>query len=138
MPPITSDSVILQCPRADGSGAAFEVYTLAQFDDQRQPVTAQLTVAVNSQPSIVSALVGTYNASNQTFSADPNGKDVKVQTIAPKPSNLTGSVVKIRDGRQNPADGSPVEFVVNVTFASPPGVPPTIELVTKQPVVTLP
>lgn len=135
--PTTSDSVTLQCPRADGSGASFEVYTLAQFDDQRVPVTAQLTAAVNSQPSLVGVQIGTYNAGTQVFTVDPNGKDVKVQTIAPKPGNIGSATVKIRDGRQNP-DGSPVEFIVNITFTTPPGVPPTIELVSKQPVVTLP
>jgi len=136
--PITSDNVTLQCPRADGSGFAFEVYTLAQFDDQRLPVTANLTVGVNSQPTIVSVAIGTYDAANQTFTPSATGKDVKVQTIAPKPSTITGSVVKIRDGRQNPSDGSPLEFVINVAFSSPPSVPPTIELVSKQPVVTQP
>lgn len=137
MPPIISDSVTLQCPRSDGSGAALEVYTLAQFDDQRLPVTAALTIAINTQPSVISALVGTFDVPSQTFTADPTGKSVKVQTIAPKPSNLTGSLVRVRDGRQNP-DGSPVEFVVNITYVTPPSVPPTIELVSKQPVVTLP
>ncbi len=137
MPPITSDSITLQCPRADGSGAAFEVYTLAQFDDQRVPVTTPLTVAVNSQPTIISVAIGTFNTSTQIFTADPNGKDVKVQTIAPKPGNLSGSNVKIRDGRTN-TDGSPVEFAVAITYSTPPSVPPTIELVSKQPIVTLP
>lgn len=132
----TSDSVTLQSPRADGSGAAFVVYTLAQFDDQRNPVTAALTVAVNSQPTLVSAQVGTYNAATQAFTVDPNGHDVKLQTIAPKPGNISGVNIKVRDGRQN-QDGTPVEFAVAVTLVAPPGVPPTIEFTNKQ-VITLP
>lgn len=114
------------------------VYTLAQFDDQRQPVNANLNVGVNSQQALVSVAIGTYDVANQTFTPSATGKDVKVQTIAPKPTNIATSVVKIRDGRQNPSDGSPVEFVINVTFSTPPAVPPTIELVSKQPVVTQP
>ena len=137
MPPTTSDNVTLQCPRADGSGAAFEVYTLAQFDDQRQPVAATLTAAVNSQPGIVDVQIGTYNASTQVFTVDANGKDVKVQTKAPR-GTISAATVRIRDGRQDPQSGLPVEFVVNITLTSAPGVPPTIELVSKQPVVTLP
>lgn len=137
MPPITSDTITLQCPRADGSGFAFEVYTLAQFDDQRLPVNAPLIVAVNSQPTIVSVTIGTYDAGTQIFTPAANGKDVKVQTIAPKPAPITGSVAKIRDGRQNP-DGSPVEFVININLVTPPAVPPTIELVSKQSIVTTP
>jgi len=137
MPPITSDNVTLQCPRADGSGFAFEIYSLAQFDDQRLPVNLPLTVAVNSQPTIVSGTIGVYDVNTQVFTPNAAGKDLKVQTIAPKPSNLSGSLLQIRDGRQNP-DGSPVQFTVNVTYATPPAVPPTIERVSKQPIVTTP
>lgn len=134
--PTTNDAVTLQCPRADGSGASFQVYTLAQFDDQRQPVTAQLQVAVNSQPSLMQVTVGTYTPSTQVFTPDANGKDVQIKTIAVRPVNISTATVRIRDGRLD--GGSPVEFVVNVTLVSPPGVPPTIELVTKHPLVTLP
>lgn len=136
MPPTTSDNVTLQCPRADGTGASFQVYTLAQFDDQRLPVAAQLQVAVNSQPSLMAVTVGTYNPGTQVFTPDVNGKDVQVKTIAVRPVNISSATVKIRDGRID--NGSPVEFVVNVTLTSPPGVPQTIELVTKHPLVTLP
>lgn len=137
MPPITSDNVTLQCPRADGSGASFQVYTLAEFDDQRQPVTQQLTVGVNSQPALLDIQFGTYTVANQTFSVDPNGRDVKIQTKAPR-GTVASATVRIRDGRQDPQSGLPVEFLVNITLTSAPGVPPTIELVTKFPGVTLP
>lgn len=137
MPPTIQDSITLQCPRTDGSGFSFQVYTLAQFDEFRGPVNANLSIAVQSQPTLVSAQIGTYVPGTQTFTVDPAGKDVKVQTIAPKPANTSIAAVKIRDGRQNP-DGSPVEFVVNITLVTPPAVPPTIELVTKHPLITAP
>ena len=137
MPPTTSRDVTLQCPRADGTGASFVVYTLAQFDDQRLPVSNPLNVAVQSRPELVSVQIGTYNVSTQVFTPAPSGKDVKLQTIAPKPPGISSAVVRIRDGRTNP-DGTFPEFLVNVALVTPPAVPPTIELVTEQPVVTLP
>jgi hypothetical protein len=112
------------------------VYTLAQFDDQRLPVTNPLTPAVQSQPTIVSALIGTYDVGTQVFTPNAAGKDLKLQTIAPKPVSTSSAVVRVRDGRLN--GSNPVEFVVNITLTTPPAVPPTIELVTEQPVVTLP
>jgi len=113
MPPITSDTISLRTPYADGTNGQHKDYELADYDVQHNPVSnPPYAVFSNSQPTLVSAV----------FNPDNLGPSiVRVKTIAPKPANINTVTIKLRDGRLKP-DNTPYEIVITVNLtASPSG-----------------
>lgn len=127
MPSITTDTVQLLCPFADGKGAQSVTYRLADFDAEHVPSANPTLSVTNNQTSLIAVETG--------VGGDP--LVVKIRTKAVKPPNIGGAVVSLSDGRTR-LDGTPVPaFVIQVGLSARPDAS-SLELVTKGPIVDEP
>lgn len=123
MPPVTTVTLNLRTPYADGSNGQHEDVTFEEFGPDHVPVNNPITVFANAQPTLVSV---TVNPDGN------NAKLVRFKTIAPKPANI-GSVNVILDAGIVKA-GQPVRDTVTIALtASPDG--SSFEIVNVGPVV---
>lgn len=108
MPPVTTLSVTLKCPFASGKSRQRATVDFLDFDEAHAPVgVPNITVATNSQPSIVEVI----KISDLVF---------KVRTKAPRPPGVTSAIVVFDDNRLK-TDGSPVPNVqLNITLQDQP------------------
>jgi len=123
MPPVTSTTLNLRTPYADGSNGQHEDVTFAEFGPDHTPVNNPITVFANARADLVSVTV------------NPDGNNPKVvrfKTIAPKPGNIATVNIILDAGIVK--DGSPVRDTVTVALtASPDG--SSFEIVNVGPVI---
>lgn len=107
MSQVTTDTITLQCPYADGTAGQAKLYHLAELDATKQTLSTPATLtAKSSQPAIIAAVV--------------NGTDVDIQAVGPKPANIGSATITVTDGRSL-QNGSPDNAVtINVTLTAPP------------------
>lgn len=123
MPPVTSTTISLRTPYADGSNGQYEDITFAEFGPDHTPVNNPITVFTNARPELVSVTVNPDGS---------NPKVVRFETIAPRPGNI-GSANIVLDANIV-KNGAPVRDTVTVNLtASPDG--SSFEIVNVGPVV---
>lgn len=111
MPPVTSTTITLRTPYADGTNGQHDDIEFAEFGPDHSPVNNPITVFTNAQPTLVAVTVNPEGT---------NPKLVRFQTILPKPGNI-GSVNIVLDAGIVKA-GQPVRDTVTVNLtASPDG-----------------